>query len=303
MIRVDVQAQDLSPEAISGSYSFPSTSPEGGAHLSIFEDTSFILTYFGGYVKGIYRISSQRINFIPDVAKQSLVVYGRKTIPLNDSVRFTYSNIDDMRLYVGLLSKDYLEMTPIFNKSPNCFSYPYKDMKTSIPKKIHFYLNSDYTRKKEILYTLVVANEENDFIVSTISSQRTDVSPFMGSFKEDQLSIDGNQPMKRRPFENKNDEDYLYLKYLAQKKLISDTVYYTHDPKEERFYTKEQVTSTPYDITKDHYRYPMYNRDTRDLTDTIIVHPLYRMKLTEIRKIPKRLTLREEPLFKVTCDY
>ncbi len=176
-LNTGVIGQTISTDAIVGQYSLPTSDPQGGETVLIFSDNTFLTVYFGGMLKGSWKLQEDTI-FFKTAASPQVVVYGRKMIALKDTTQIDLSGFSENRTLVGFGNEKDHEMQAIFNKSANCFASAYMYKTTTKLSELSFAVGkpeirseSDYNALN--LYLYENTKQYNDLMVVNLPSEYT----------------------------------------------------------------------------------------------------------------------------------
>ena len=117
LISFIAMAQNPETKDIVGTYKLPSSDPQGGQSVIIFENNTFATFFFGGALKGTWEIIGNQVKFKTE-GHPKFYLYGRESSSLKDSTHLNFS-CEESSL-VNLNSKTSDTFQPLFNADANC---------------------------------------------------------------------------------------------------------------------------------------------------------------------------------------
>lgn len=226
LISFMAMAQNPTKEDIVGSYKLPNTNPEGGQSVIIFKNKTFATFYFGGALKGTWKIIGNQVKFKTE-GNPKFYLYGRKLLSLTDSTHLNFS-CEESAL-VNLNSKINNTMQPLFNEGANCFSYPYV-YKTNKGLTEVTFAKKDYSQNNGLfdLYKFEIPKDFNDLIVVGLSDQYTNVIEFSATYSEGSLYFNSSKKAasKRAASIEDSEEDKAFIDTFMNKELIPELLSY-----------------------------------------------------------------------------
>ena len=229
LISFMAMAQNPREEDIVGSYRLLSSDPQGGQWVTIFENKTFATFYFGGALKGTWKIEGNQVKF-KTTAHPKFYLYGCKLESLIDSTHLNFS-CEESSL-VNLNSKTSDTFQPLFNQDANCFDYPYilkiaKQFSEVAFAKIAYGQNGEGLE----LYKFKIPKDFNDLVVVGLSNQYTEVIEFTATYKNGNLYFDSNKKAAtKRPASIEDSEDEKsYMDEFMKKELIPELLAYGNE--------------------------------------------------------------------------
>ncbi|MFI8379740.1 hypothetical protein [Leeuwenhoekiella sp. NPDC079379] len=261
-----ITAQKIEVDKISGIYHQKGSSPEGGTTYILYPNHQFVITFFGGILKGVWEQQGKTINLKTDTSPH-YVCYGRYIPELEGiQIRFNVEETNETLIQLNTLNS---EMTPLFNKAANCFSRPYDVTFKEQATALYFLETSEYLSPSP-LYLFNNNQEFNQFLIINLKEEYTRTQQFSIPFVNNKLLFDSSTT-SRKPLSNLSEEDAFFIENY----LKSD--------------------SFPIILTPSERFYP--NSDDPELTNTI---PYTRLEATLLPR-PK-YTISKTPLLYYTCD-
>lgn len=222
-------AQNLTTEDIVGTYKLPSSDPQGGQSVIIFENNTFATFFFGGALKGTWKTIGNQIKFKTEGNPQ-FYLYGRKSLVLKDSTHLNFSCEESA--VVNLNSKTGDTFHPLFNEGANCFDYPYIH-KINIPLSEVTFAKKDYRQRGDLfdLYKFEIPKDFNDLVVVGLSEQYTKVIEFTATYKDGNLYFNSNKKAaSKRPSDiEDSEEDKAYMNEFMNTELIPELLAYGNE--------------------------------------------------------------------------
>lgn len=210
---------------ITGTYSLGSGNPEGGSHLLVFEDGTYVILYFGGIQTGQWkRISGNEYQFVP-ANKGIYELYGRHDKNLADEeTRISFNGFEDGEtfVYVGVQEDKTLTMRRVFNSEIQSYSYPYVNTFKTKGDIISF-MHKDYAQKPMVTYKN--PEDYNDFIAFfNGQNHRNESQAFFATFKDNILNMEEGVSPQRVPFDE-DDEEIDEIRALAKQVMNREVIY------------------------------------------------------------------------------
>jgi len=278
-----IMAQKITTKDIIGIYSLPSNNPEGGQSIAVFPDHTFSSVYFGGILKGSWRIKNNTVHFTIR-AEPQIALYGRKLELLKDTIQLGFSGDFSRKANVNLNMIEGNTMRPIFNKDANCKSYPYIYKTTKGLKKISVAVRNQtegkYSEKFDNfnLFIFDVPEDYNDLLVINLPSQYTTKNSFIVNYINGGLcfSLD-DKPSRKRSLEIAFKEDLYFCKKVSTLKLLPEILEYGNEV------------------------FPYIDMDKADVI--ALTKPFYLIKPLDIISIKEKdLKIESKSLFTAKCD-
>lgn len=222
-------AQNPTNKDIVGTYKLPNSNPEGGQSVIIFKNNTFATFYFGGALKGTWKIDGNEVKF-KTTAYPKFYLYGRKLAALKDSTHLNFSCEENS--FVNLSAKTKSTFQPLFNEDANCFGYPYV-YKTNLhlnqiafAKKDYRYDDDDYH-----IYTFEHPKTYNDLIVVGLPEEYTTESEFSAIYKDGNLYFGNSEkPASKRPASIKDSEENIdYMNEFMSKEIVPEVLTYGNE--------------------------------------------------------------------------
>ena len=140
--------------------------------IALFKDSSFLIFGYATLVYGNYHKKGDIYHFITQ--KFPLFeVYGHYNPQLKDTCRMMFNNFEDDFILVQFNNEP---VRRVFNKEPNCFTFPYVYDHNNIPEKIKLthvpgveYWNTDSNTKE---WTYLNKNKYNEFVLGFTKGRR-----------------------------------------------------------------------------------------------------------------------------------
>ena len=224
-------AQNMTTSDIIGVYSLPTNNPEGGQSFAIFPDSTFVSVYFGGLVKGVWKIKDNAIYFTTS-AEPKIALYGRRIEALRDTTQLDFGGDFNGRAKVNLNVEAGDMMQNIFNEGANCKGYPYIYKTKKALRKIAFAISDGgRNRNKENfkLFTFEIPESYNDIIAINLPAQYTTENTFLAKYENGGLYFtSASKPASKRPLSSVSQEDINFYKQ-TNKRLLSDTISYNSE--------------------------------------------------------------------------
>lgn len=221
---LSLQAQD-----VEGVYHVKGNSPEGGTNYVIFPDNTFVVGYFGGMITGTWEKEGNTVAFKSRV-EPKFALYGRNLSTLQDTVQIRFNVRESQGVAVGFSEMSVLPLQYVFNKNPNCFSYPYIHTQT---KKITdcYVANIPYNSVAQTTVPQALHFEGldiyNEFILINLPNEYTKSITFSARIEQDLLYFDTSaNGSKKRSLESLSEEDMFYLKNYTQNSILGATLTY-----------------------------------------------------------------------------
>jgi len=228
LISCITMAQNPTTEDIVGRYKLPNSNPEGGQSVLIFKNNTFATFYFGGALKGTWKIVGNEVQFKTE-SNPVFYLYGRTLKSLKDSTHLNFSS--EKNTLVNLNPKYNEAMQPLFNKGANCFGYPYV-YKTNKHLRDLTFAKQNYRKANSFdIYKFKVNKKYNDLIVIGLPHEYTTESTFSALYKEGNLYFGyGDKPASKssRPMK-KNSENKTFLTEFMSKELIPQPLVYGNE--------------------------------------------------------------------------
>lgn len=242
------------------------TSPEGGTTYILNANHQFVITFFGGILKGTWQQQGENINLTTDNSPH-YVCYGRYIPDLEGiQIRFNVEETNETLIQFNTLET---EMKPLFNQGANCFLRPYDVVFEEQPTALYLLQSSEYLPDSP-LYHFSNNQDFNQFLIINLREEYTTSQHFSFPFINGQLLFDLSTS-SRKPVSNLSEEDKLFIENYLNTNLFPDKL-------------------TPADRF-----FPIYDEPIS--TDTI---PFIRLKA---RVLPRPdLTRNETPLLYYTCE-
>ena len=271
--------QAISTDDVVGQYNLPSSDPQGGESVFVFSDNTFLTVYFGGMLKGDWKIVEDEILF-KTVAVPQVVMYGRKLNSLRDTTQMDFSGFTGNRVLVSFGEGNALEMRTVFNKNANCFDFPYLYKTTTVLSEFGFAMGkteirneSDYNSLN--LYQYENLKKYNDLIAVDLPSEYTSETMFSAKYIDGKLFFNHHSTAaSRRELDDSNEEDARFFKEFMKRELLPDILEYGSE-----FYPVVE--------------YP---------TDKVL-QPFYKIEPSQIKVIQKKdVKISGTSLFQATCE-
>jgi len=268
LISFITMAQNPTTKDIVGTYKLPNSNPEGGQSVIIFENNTFATFYFGGALKGTWKIIDSQVQFKTE-SNPKFYVYGRKLKVLKDSTQLDFSC--ETNSLVNLNPKTSDTMQPLFNEGANCFDYPYIHKTTSHLSHLTFAKQEYRSVDSFDIYKFEIDKKYNDIIVIGLPDEYTTESEFSALYKEGNLYFNENKPASKKPASiQENKEDKAYIARFMNKELIPETLMYGNE------------------------FFPNYDNPTEEQLSTFT-------RITPIKKEKGKIILGKNNLFTATC--
>ncbi|VAW11427.1 hypothetical protein MNBD_BACTEROID03-1330 [hydrothermal vent metagenome] len=227
-----IMGQAISTDDVVGQYNLPSSDPQGGESVFVFPDNTFLTVYFGGMLKGDWKIVEDEILF-KTVAVPQVVMYGRKLNSLRDTTQMDFNGFTGNRVLVSFGEGIVLEMRTVFNKNANCFDSPYLYKTTTALSEFGFAMGktkirseSDYNSLN--LYQYENLKKYNDLIAVNLPSEYTSETVFSAKYVNGNLFFNHHSTAaSRRELDDGNEEDTRFFKeFMKRGELLPDILEY-----------------------------------------------------------------------------
>ena len=297
---------------IMGSYSlsFGHRSPEGSPTLFLYKENKYVIASFGEVQMGTWRVIKEKyLHLTPNKAKKPFNVYGRYNPNIGDSThtsflgdRFRYNTL----ITYGETTKNPVNLSPIFNKDANCFSFPYIHKTSGKPNQISLAFNQNYEEspdQKVMLTTYKNPNNFNDFIIFEYTRDQNKM-PIRVLIDGNKLIFRESQVTEKSPLPKAGSEDDTFLKEMSTINNTPEAIYYNFGYKQ---FKSEEINSKSYKYNKklNNYVYrgkvpPTYEEDTSDYHNFLQVNK-YEM-LQDVTQQQKQFTIAKKSIIYTVCD-
>ncbi len=212
---------------IVGLYRLPNANPESGQTVIIFENNTFATFFFGGALKGTWKMVSNQINFKTD-ANPKFYLYGRNLSALKDSTQLNFSCEENA--LVNLNTKTSNTFQPLFNKDANCFNYPYIH-KTNTPLGYLAVAKQEHSANDSFdIYNYEIDEKYNDLMVIGLSDQYTTAIEFSAIYKAGNLYFGSDKAASKKPLSMEDSvEDKAYMDHFMATALIPEILIYGNE--------------------------------------------------------------------------
>ncbi len=274
-----IMAQGISTDDIVGQYNLPSSDPQGGESVFIFPDNTFLTAYFGGMLKGNWRIVENEILF-KTVAAPQVVVYGRKLNSLRDTTQMDFSGFTENRSLVGFGKVNALEMRTVFNKSANCFDSPYLYKTTTVLSEFGFAMGKTEIRSESDhnslnLYQYENLKQYNDLMAVNLPSEYTSEIVFSAKYVDGELFFNHHSTAASKSgLGDGNEEDTRFFTEFIKQELLPNILEYGSE------------------------FYPVVDHPTEE-----ILQPFYKIEPSQVKVVQKKdVKIEATSLFQATCE-
>ncbi len=230
-VNTAIMAQEITTDDVIGVYHLPTNNPEGGQSFAVFPDYTFVSVYFGGIIKGTWKIKDGAVHFTIS-AEPKIALYGRRIEALKDTTQLDFGGNFSRGAKVNLEMEAGNVMQNIFNKGANCKAYPYIYKTRKSLRKIAFAIsdgarngNQEYFK----LFTFEIPESYNDIIAINLPAQYTTENEFVVNYENGGLYFNsGSKPASKSPLSRISMEDMSFYKRTT-KRLLSDTISYNSE--------------------------------------------------------------------------
>ena len=287
---------------IIGSYdlSFGHKSPEGSPTLILYNQNEYVIETFDALQVGTWQVvKGKYLHLFPNKSKSPLTIYGRHNPNIGDS---TYTSFlgdrfsDKTLITYEQTTKKPINLSPIFNKDANCFSFPYIHKTSGKPDQISLAYNQNYeefTEQEVTLYTFKNSKSFNDFIIfehtRNINGMPADI--LIGDnkliFDEDSIAIKYSSSGENTTEDTNSRFIYYNSGYKIFKSELINSKQYSYNKKDNNYlYDKNLETTYEPDIS-DYHNYYQVNKYE---------------KLQDLTKEQKQFTIAKKSIIYTVCD-
>ena len=200
--------------------------PDDFTMVVIFPDHRYIVGYFGGMQKGIWKMEGDFVSLTQET-EPAFVLYGRKRKSFGEKTTISYNVEASNRVLVNWESTANPSFVPVFNEGANCFSYPYvQNLKQGVQELKLTQLRQDYagrTQDKSEIFQFKNPEAFNELLLINLSSQYTRGQTQKLLFKEEELflSPDGDG-IAKRALESLTKEDKDFISHFSKNSLFKE---------------------------------------------------------------------------------
>jgi len=283
--------------------------PQGFCKMCLLKDHRYIIVFFGGISSGTWKMVDDTIvGLTPSVHASHFAIYGRHNKDLGDSIRILFQGFEEGETFfsIGNIENEKSVMKRLFNRDPNCFTYPYLLKFKTMPGIISFamkpHLMEDDSSQLPKICTFENKKNDNDFVAYHFEDAGDKGISYIVAHK-DTLYFEGEGQSVKEPLPV--DKEYNEIMQLLNIDMNPDIVYYNplfNDGSNDNFnitdYTfNEQkgayLKNSGYVMDEEYQQMPdAFNRMT-------IVYSFKRIPVIAIKR--GNFTIDETPLFYVIC--
>lgn len=308
--------QSSGQQQLAGAYNHSSKGdPQGGSYLFLLENGKFVITFFGGVVKGNWTVSGDRVNFKPDAPEERFYLYGRHNKDLGDSCRMFFRGFDDVATFIGFEqpATELPVLRRVFNEGSNCYTYPYvHKFPHKIPEVVFadrpYGYQEEQSNGEPFPDAYQFSNPEgfNDFVVYYVKENR-DLRPFFAKIEGEQLLFGEHDASKREPLPT-GGENLDFITEVAALPKSDKEVFYSPQYNQASVKMKEDTLNWRFDAKKNAYL-NIYNyeegeeyrpKEEADYNRPNVYYSF--IELPVAAKMPLKFKVEGKPLFVANCD-
>jgi len=284
--------------------------PQGGSNFFLLANNKYVVVFFGGAQTGVWKMEKDSlIKFTPEVNDQAFKLYGRKNEDLGDSLKVFFNNFEERQTFISVnpASHQKTSMRRVYNKDPNCFTFPYVyKFKTAGDSLSFSHQLAERVQKDSLLhqiFTFKNKDKYNDFVAYYFPLKYHD-RPYFAKMSKQGLIFNDDNYVKRQDLPTAG-EDLKFIQGIvdADKKpqLVFYNPYYGSPEKDlskDRNYSYNEKKGAYINILN--YKEGQENKEEEDSFNNMnLVYPF--KLIADFSIAEKTIIVVEKPLFNVTC--